>query len=294
MTDDELASLFDRVVADLDPAVDAIVGQAERLGRRRRARRKACLAAGNAVAVVAVAGVAIAIGAQHGHSPASSAVSSAGSAPGTAGHRSPAGHASPAPGGTASRVHSAPPGGVWPVGASPGSARVRQKHPTASPGQGSGAMTRRELLRTLRRLLPAHSQVSHVTHPWPGALEVDYNDGRGAVDLILAVSATVTYPALNCPDPLWTDEGTRPAGALPISCVMRTLADGSKERDAVMYADEFGFYGYGIYDERPDGVTVFIQVGNGINHTLPQVDRARPPGSMAEWAAIAESPAWHL
>jgi hypothetical protein len=99
---------------------------------------------------------------------------------------------------------------------------------------------------------------------------------------------------LACPKPLWTDEGQRPAGALPISCAMRTLPDGSIERDAVMYADAYGFYGYGIYDQRPDGVTVFIQVANGINHTLPQVDRAQPPGSMAKWEAVVENPAWHL
>ncbi len=31
-----------------------------------------------------------------------------------------------------------------------------------------------------------------------------------------------------------------------------------------------------------------------LNHTLPQVDRPRPPGSMAEWEAVVENPAWHL
>lgn len=60
------------------------------------------------------------------------------------------------------------------------------------------------------------------------------------------------------------------------------------------YADTYGFYGYMIDDQRPDGVSVSIQVGNGINHTLPQVDRAWPPGSMAEWEALAENPAWRL
>jgi hypothetical protein len=126
-------------------------------------------------------------------------------------------------------------------------------------------------------------------------LEVDYNDGQGAVDLIVDVQPTAMFAQpLACPKPLWTDEGQRPAGALPISCAMRTLPDGSIERDAVMYADAYGFYGYGIYDQRPDGVTVFIQVANGINHTLPQVDRAQPPGSMAKWEAVAENPAWHL
>ena len=75
---------------------------------------------------------------------------------------------------------------------------------------------------------------------------------------------------------------------------MRTLPGGSVERDAVMYADSFGFYGYDIYDTRPDGITVFIQVGNGTLNGLPQVDRATPPGSMAQWEAVVESPAWHV
>jgi hypothetical protein len=100
--------------------------------------------------------------------------------------------------------------------------------------------------------------------------------------------------ALSCPHPLWTDEGTRPAGALPTSCVVRTPPGGGTERDAVMYADGYGFYGYGIYDQRPDHVQVFIQVGNGyFDPYLPHVDRATPPGSMSLWESVVESPAWH-
>lgn len=149
------------------------------------------------------------------------------------------------------------------------------------------------MLGTLRSLLPAGAQLSHVsTDTGPGALEVDYNDGHGAVDLILTITPTSAMKvALACPNPLWRDEGTRPAGALPISCVMRTPG-GGRERDAVMYADSFGFYVYDIYDQRPDGVTVFIQVGNGINHTVPQVDRATPPGTMQQWMTLVENPAW--
>ena len=100
--------------------------------------------------------------------------------------------------------------------------------------------------------------------------------------------------ALSCPHPLWTDEGQRPAGALPISCVIRTPPGGGIERDAVMYADEFGFYGYNIYDQRPDGIEVFIQVGNGyFDPYLPHADRATPPGSMSLWESVVDSPAWH-
>jgi hypothetical protein len=53
-------------------------------------------------------------------------------------------------------------------------------------------------------------------------------------------------------------------------------------------------YFYNITDQRPDGTVVWVQVGNGINHGLPQVDRAVPPGSITEWNALVESPVWHL
>lgn len=107
---------------------------------------------------------------------------------------------------------------------------------------------------------------------------------------------------LACPNPPWTDEGKRPAGALPISCVLRTLVGGSVERDAVTYADAAGFYAYLIHEQRPDGITVEIQVGNGTlggtphlaNVGWPYVDRDRPPGSMTLWTSIVESPKWHL
>jgi hypothetical protein len=84
--------------------------------------------------------------------------------------------------------------------------------------------------------------------------------------------------------------------------VRRVLADGSVERDAVSYADGAGFYGYLIEDRRPDGITVWLQVSNGTlagsphyaKAGWPYVDRARPPGSMALWTSIVESPQWHL
>jgi hypothetical protein len=282
ITEDALADLFERAVKDLDPAVHALVIRAERRGRRRRIRRRAWLALGSGLGVVALAGTALAAGAPPAHPQA--ARLAAGATRGHAGtEHAGTSHARPKPPGH--RPSHKPSGGSYPAG----------KVPALAPGY---RMTTGRMLDVLRRLLPAGSTLSNVNPYYSvqdGTLEVDYNDGRGAVDLIIAVSPTATYTdPLNCPKPLWTDEGMRPPGALPISCVMRTLPDGSIERDAVMYADSYGFYGYNIYDQRPDGVTVFIQVGNGINHTLPQVDRARPPGSLAEWEAVVENPAWHL
>jgi len=275
-TDDGMAGLFKHVAGNLDPPVNVMVRQGERLGRRLRARRRAGIAAGSTIAA-AMAGVGLVAGVHHARP----------QFPALAGAR-------------AGDQHRGVGGGARPGtrrGASPRPQAPKTPKATPTPGaKTDGGMTPRRMLVTLRRLLPAGSVLSHV-NPYSsdrGDLEVDYNDGQGAVDLMISVFPPGTISEPTCPNPLWTDEGTRPPGALPISCAMRTLPDGSVERDTVMYADAYGFYGYDIYDLRPDGVTVFIQVANGINHTLPQVDRARPPGSMAEWEAVVENPAWHV
>ena len=276
ITEDVLADLFERAVQDLNPSVHTIVTGAERSGRQLRTRRRAWLVVGGvfgaALTVTAVlAGVPLAYprGAPAASGPASRYASTGQPATGRASA-------------TPSVSSSSPAASIDPNGAVP----------QLAPGyQMSGA----QMLAVLRSLLPAGSTLGYV-NPYTqlGSLEVDYNDGQGAVDFALTIAPTATFSPLTCPTPLWQDEGPRPTGALPISCAMRTLPDGSVERDAVYYADAYGFYGYSVYLNRPDGVTVMIQVGNGIIHTLPQVDRARPPGSMAEWEAVAENPAWQL
>ncbi len=74
------------------------------------------------------------------------------------------------------------------------------------------------------------------------------------------------------------------------------MADGavrSHEEFREFASARAGFYGYDIYDQRPDNVEVFIQVGNGyFDPYLPHVDRATPPGSMSLWESVVESPAW--
>jgi hypothetical protein len=271
ITEDTLASFFERATRDLDPAVNDLITGAERRGRRLRIRRRIWLALGSGFVVVALAGTALVAGAALAHPQAG---------------RLAAGARHPTP--------------THPVATHP-----TATHPTSTSSAGSNPplgrgyrMSEGQMLHILRRLLPTGAILSNV-NPYlakEGSLEVDYNDGDGAVDLIIDVSPTATYGSsvLNCPKWWWTNDGPRPAGALPISCVVRRLPDGGIERDAVSYADAQSFYGYNIYDERPDGITVFLQVGNGINHTLPQVDRARPPGTMAGWERLAENPAWRL
>jgi hypothetical protein len=275
MTEDGITDLFERAVRDLDPPVRAIVLQAEQRGRRVRARRRAWMAAGGLV-VASLAGTSLATGVPLAHS---------GGGPVTAGAASR--HPGSKHAGTShpslkpSARRSAPKS--WAVGAEPKLARRYW-------------MPQQQMLHLLRSLLPAGSTLSK---PDPlawhyGTLELDYNDGHGAVDIQLAVDPTAMYAPLSCPKPLWPNEGPRPAGALPESCTMRTLPDGSIERDSVYNADVKSYYAYNVDVERPDGVTVDIDVGNGLLHGWPQVDRARPPGSMAAWVAVVENPAWHL
>ncbi len=263
MTDEELAEFMKRAVAEVYPAAGPLVTRAEQQGRRLRRRRLVWIFGGNAAAVLAIAALAAALS----HLP-------------TAGDSDRS---------------------AFKLGAGPGASTSEQAQPSASPTATPSPeppMTETQMLAVLRSLLPPGSVLTDMrSNLGPGSLEVNYNDGNGLADIMIAVGPIPTagpLTGLSCPSPLWTNEGTRPAGALPISCQMRTLPDGSVERDSVMYADAVGFYGYDIYDQRPDGVQVFIQVGNGyFDPYLPVVDRATPPGSMALWEKVAESPAWH-
>jgi hypothetical protein len=276
MVQEPIAQLLEKVAAQLHPEIDKLLDEGEDRGRRLRARRRARTAAGNflALATILAAGLTFGLRDSPGWAPPTTLAGASGTSLADA----------PAPSTARSPTSVMPP----PIASMPA--------PKLSTPASAAGLTRSQMLDTLRSLLPAGAQLSHVsTDTGPGALEVDYDDGHGAVDLIVTVTPTnATTKSLTCPHPLWSDEGTRPAGALPISCTMRTPHGGGVERDAVMYADSFGFYGYNIHDQRPDGVTVFIQVANGINHTLPQVDRATPPGSMKGWTTLAENPAWKL
>jgi hypothetical protein len=276
ISEDALTDLFERAVQDLDPPVNAMVVAAERRGRRLRKRRRAWIAlgGGSAAALTVAAVVAGTSLAQ----PQGTSLVSAGSA---------GNNASSSPTGT-DQVSGTPSPSSSPAASSTPS---KGATPTIAPGH---RMPVAQMLAALKHLLPAGSTLGYI-NPYstePGTLEVDYNDGHGAVDIQIEVAPTALFSPLSCPTPLWKDEGPRPPGALPISCAMRTLPDGSIERDAVYYADAYGFYAYSVYVNRPDGVTVDVEVGNGILHGLPQVDRARPPGSMSEWAALAENPVW--
>jgi hypothetical protein len=268
MTEEEIARIFGQVAQDLDhPRIHAVVAGAERRGVQIRRRRRAYSAAGSVLAVgaLAVGGAAITVLPQP---PA---------APGT-----------PAGGQPDSQQTSAP---------APGNP-VRTPNQAQRAGASTGQMTTTQIMDQLRAMLPAGSTISDVRSDATGDVEFDYNDGHGAVDFIFFIEPLSFYQSpLSCSQPRGTgpeDHGPRPPGALPPSCVKRTLPGGSIELDSVEYADARGFYGYDVTDQRPDGTVVQAQIGNGINHTLPQVDRAVPPGSLAEWNALVQSSVWHL
>jgi hypothetical protein len=259
MTEEEIAGLFDRVTRDLrDPGIDAVIRRAERHGGRIRRRHRALAAACSVLGVAAISVVAA----------------------GTTLLRPSA-----APGGPAAQLQAAGHG-------------THRSGPTPAASVHT-PMTTAKVMGQLRAMLPAGSTISDIRSPFSGDVEFDYNDGHGAVDFMFSIEPLSFYrnPVLTCSEPPWsgtTDEGRRPAGALPQSCVLRTLPDGSTVQDWVPYVDSYSFYGYLVSDYRPDGTVVSVLVGNGTNHALPQVDRAIPPGSFAEWNALVESSAWHL
>ena len=160
------------------------------------------------------------------------------------------------------------------------------------------------MLAVLRTMLPA----GEVTYVDPtrsrGDLEVNFDDGKGAVDIQFSVTPTnaIGSDPLVCPNPPMTDEAKRPAGALSISCTTVTLPNGDIIRKGVTGADFAGFYDIEIYMTRPDGVDVSIAVANGTldgtphegRQGWPWVDRAVPPGSVAFWQRVIQSPKWHL
>jgi hypothetical protein len=289
LTDEEIGELMKRATAELCPPAAPIISQAERRGRRLRRRRLAWIAGGNVAAVVAIAAVVAAVSLPAGLRPSGSQAGA-----GSAARASDAGPA-------ASHTRKGHEGGTH--------QKAGKKPRPAVTTKPRRPMTTSQMLSVLRSLLPAGSVFTDPRKAWPsatdGTLDVNYNDGRGQVDIIVDVtpftqvttgnqlSGPGTVLALTCPHPLWKDEGARPAGALPISCQVRHLPGGGIERDAVMYADSYGFYGFGLYDQRTDGVEVFIQVANGyFDPYLPHVDRARPPGTMKLWEQVVESPLW--
>ncbi len=265
MVNDDIALIFSAVAQDIEPDMAVVIAEATRQGRRRRARRKlaiTCWASASVVAIAVVATVAahLASAKANGSSPA-----------GPSGHE----HA---------RV-------VKP--------KPHHTRPSVALAHGPG-MLPSQMLAVLRTLLPKGEITYVAPYYMRGWLELNFNDGKGAVDIIVAVDQTKTK--LDCPSPPLTDEGKRPVGAPPISCVTSALSKGDIVMKEVTDADVAGYYDKAVYIARPDGITASIDVGNGTLEGTPHfaklgwpwVDRAVPPGSLAFWEKVVASPKWHL
>lgn len=248
MAEDPLAELFERVIEELHPEIESIVEAAESRGRRLRTRRRVRIAVGNtlAVAVVAVGGTAFALHRQAPQPPQTPA-----SVGGSAEH-SMSVKPSPITNGQAPQPSPSVGPGSATATAGPSLGASPQYIFTATP---SALPPELQIYDDLKPLLPAGSQVSDMSAGAPpGWFDADYNDGRGVVDFMLQNSApgpdSVT---LTCPAQSGPGGGTQPSGWLPPSCAVRTLPDGSIERDAVTQVDS---------------------------------------GTMQEWEAVVENPVW--
>jgi hypothetical protein len=280
--EDELTELFDHATATLRPPVDELLEQSSTRGRRLRRRRRTAGAALGTLGVAAVV-CGTAVGVLHGHSPTRSAQVALGASP-----RSPAA----APTGAVTLSANPAKATTTPTATADGASSA----PSGQTSSASGSSgTDYDLLKSL---LPAGGSLEPLPYDWggtvPGAADAVYNDGHGAVEI--SVSTTSRRSGVTCAN--WIggmDEGPRPAGATPVSCVEVTLPDGDRRLTFVTGTDGSGFYDYEVTLTRTDGTVVMATVGNGVPEgATVDVTRAVPPLTLAQLQAIAANPGWHL
>lgn len=264
MVDDDIVEIFATVSQGIEPELGRVIAEATRRGRVRRARRRLAMALTAGVSVVAIA-VAAPVAAHL----ASQTVTGSSSAALSGGRG----------------THAVKP---------------KARHTRAAVPQAHGpGMLPSQMLAALRTLLPKGEVTYVAPYYMRGWLELNFDDGHGAVDIIVAASPTTQT---QCPSPPLYDEGKRPAGAPPISCTRSVLGNGEILIKEVTDADAASYYDFAVYISRPDGVTVSIDVGNGTLEGTPHlgkqgwpwVDRTVPPGSLASWEKVVASPKWHL
>jgi hypothetical protein len=182
-------------------------------------------------------------------------------------------------------------------------------------------MTTAQILAALRGMLPPASAMSYVEGISVGGetgVASQYNDGQGnvafSIDIMPSYLGPPAFP-MNCSNPFGNPSLANvpaPPGGVPPSCVMRNLPDGSTERDVVTPAPPGtpGAYDYEIAVFRPDGTEVVLTISNQASSCWLQANKTgsgstsvcpsdpaslpRPPGSMAEWEAVAENPVWRV
>ena len=297
--EDELTELFDHATATLHAPVDELLEHSSAEGRRlQRRRRTARVALGTFGVTAVVCGTAV--GVLHGYGPARPATVALGADKSA----SPRSSATPTGAATPSASPSSPSSpasttSTTSTTATPtGSPDDASSTPSGQTSSGNPAGSGRTNYDLLRSLLPAGTSLEPMPYDWggtvPGAADAVYNDGHGAVEL--SVSATSTPSDVTCAN--WmggTNEGTRPAGATPVSCSQQSFANGDKDLTLVTGVDGSGFYDYEVILAHADGTVVMAVVGNGVPEgATVDVTRAVPPLTIEQLQTIAADPGWHL
>ena len=177
---------------------------------------------------------------------------------------------------------------------------VDQRPPARhSPPSTTNPMSETQMLAVLGQLVPATNgrlanleyKTLHDGTRWLGVTY--YGDGGNGIDLGVALTPpSSTATPLACPPPLPDQGPPRPAGAPPASCTVHTPHGGGAEMTYITPADQ-GLYDYGISWRRPDGLEVSVGVSNGTQGPPLVIDAATPPGTLAQWEAVAQSSLWH-
>jgi nucleoid-associated protein YgaU len=276
--EDRLAELMDAATRALNPPVQAILAEGERLGRVRR-RRRVAVAAGTAVAVLLAAGA----GAVAARTARDSRLDAAGAVPAT---RSAAAAATALPESRAPAFADA--------------AEAAKPAPSQTRSAATVPINAAAAVAILRQLVASGWKFGTYPASSPGSvLRVDVDDGKGLAQIFvdLAPAAASGMDPIDCSrqTALTTGGGKRPAGADPASCAVASYANGDKAMQEVLKADSYGEYLYRIIVDRSDGVVVEITAANGDwNNPKTEVTRARPPLSVAQWTAVALDRLWQL
>jgi hypothetical protein len=309
--EDELTGLFDSATAALRPPIEEIaqqsVAQGRRLHRRRRNTRVALSACGITVIVCGTA-----FGVAQTASPAgrSAAVASGTDTKAPVNQTNPSAvvvapplTGSPVPGSASSSASpstsASPSHSVTPSNAPPGQDATSKAPSMSTSTSGAAHGTDFDLLKSL---MPAGADLQPLPYKWggtvPGAADALYDDGHGLSVLSISRSNNPqgSVPYFDCLN--WaggTDEGTRPAGATPISCADVSLPNGDTQISLVTGVDEHGFYDYEVLLYSTDGTVVTAVSTNGVPEGANVVvTRAVPPVSMTELKLLAGNPGWQV
>ncbi|GAA2144564.1 hypothetical protein GCM10009760_32210 [Kitasatospora kazusensis] len=180
----------------------------------------------------------------------------------------------------------------------------------SSSASGTVPVTGAAMLQTLADLLPPGATLKNFRSGPPLGPQadsvrftVDYLDGHGGpATITVSVQRTNGQPgALDCDPMLRLPAGPRPAGADPVACTADHLPDGADRQTLVGQAVPAGLvYQEQVRVQRPDGVAVQFAVANGVlptavvGGTNGLMTRARPPLTVEQAQAIAQSPSWQL